>query len=126
MDEAWALLSDFSRSPSPAFPVVVYEEGEAGYNGVGAIRSLAVGKVEVMERLEAVEPYRSFMYCILSGSPVVQYLGKFEFEDAHGATAIRWSCDFKPIVPLSGWLIALVTKRVVHRILSQMEEDYRP
>ena len=125
LDKAWSLLSDFTGSPSPAFPVIVHEKGSESYNGVGTIRTITLGMFSVMERLEAVEPHQSYMYCILSGSPVKQYLGKFEFNEKNGATPIRWHADFKPKVPFIGWLIAIVTKKMVHKILSQMEADHR-
>jgi len=125
LDTVWSLLSDFTRSPSPVFPVVVHEEGDSKYNGVGTIRTLTIGKISVMERLEAVSPSKSFIYCILSGSPVKQYLGKFEFSEERGATKIDWSAEFKPMVPLTGWVISIATKRVVNRIIDQVESDYQ-
>ena len=124
LDKAWMLLSDFTGSPSPSFPVTVHEEGDAKYNGVGTIRTIKLGMVSVMERLEAVEPTTSYMYCILSGSPVKQYLGTFEFKAENDATLIHWHADFKPLVPLTGWIIGMATKKVVHKILSQMEADH--
>ena len=124
LDKTWSLLSDFTGTPSPAFPVIVHEKGDEKYKGVGTIRTIKLGMFSVMERLEAVEPHQSYMYCILAGSPVKQYLGKFEFSPDSGSTLIRWHADFKPIVPLTGWVIALVTKKMVHKILSQMEADH--
>ena len=124
--KAWSLLSDFTGSPSPAFPVVIHEIGEPEYNGVGTIRTIKLGIFSVMERLEAVELHRSFMYCILSGSPVSQYLGKFEFSEENGSTLVHWHADFKPKFPLTGWIIAIVTKKMVHKILDQMEADHLP
>ena len=123
LDKIWSLLSDFTGSPSPAFPVVVHEKGDPKDNGVGAIRTLTIGKITVMERLEAVTPSHAFMYSILSGSPVKQYLGKWEFREEKEFTIVRWSADFKPKFPLIGWIIARVTKRVVHQIIDQIEVD---
>ena len=125
LDKTWSLLSDFTGSPSPAFPVIVHEKGDPISNGVGTIRTIKLGMFSAMERLEAVEPNRSYMYCILSGSPVKQYLGKFEFSDENGSTFIRWHADFKPKFPLTGWVIAIVTKKMVHKILDQMEADHQ-
>ena len=124
LDKAWSLLSDFTRSPSPAFPVIVHEKGDEKYHGVGTIRTIRLGMFSVMERLEAVDAPQSYMYCILSGSPVKQYLGKFEFSEDNGTTRIRWQADFKPMVPFVGWIIAIVTKKMVHKILNQMESDH--
>lgn len=123
LDKVWSLLSDFTGSPSPAFPVVVHEKGDPKYNGVGTIRTITIGKITVMERLEAVTPSHSFMYSILSGSPVKQYLGKWVFREEKDFTIVQWSADFKPKFPLIGWIIAKVTKRVVHQIIDQIEAD---
>jgi hypothetical protein len=123
LDNLWSLLSDFTGSPSPAFPVVVHEKGDPADNGVGAIRTLTLGKITVMERLEAVTPSHTFMYSILSGSPVKQYLGKWVFREEKDFTIVEWRADFKPTFPLTGWIIAQATKRVVHQIIDQMEAD---
>ena len=124
LDKTWSLLSDFTGTPSPAFPVIVHEKGDEKYKGVGTIRTIKLGMFSVMERLEAVEPHQSYMYCILAGSPVKQYLGKWEFQAENDETILRWSADFRPKFPLTGWIIGLVTKRVVHRIIDQMEADH--
>jgi len=124
LHKLWSLLSDFTGSPSPAFPVVVHEKGDPTHNGVGTIRTLTIGNITVMERLEAVTPSDSFMYSILSGSPVNQYLGKWKFRKEKDLTIVRWSADFKPKFPLIGWIIARVTKRVVHQIIDQIEADH--
>ena len=124
LGKLWSLLSDFSGSPSPSFPVVVHEQGDPKSNGVGAIRTLTMGKISVMERLETVTPSHSFTYSILSGSPVKQYLGKWAFREEGAFTIVRWRADFKPKFPLIGWIIAMVTRRVVHQIIDQIEADY--
>ena len=123
LDKIWSLLSDFTRSPSHAFKVVVHEKGDPKLNGVGTVRTLTIGKITVMERLECVTPYHSFMYSILSGSPVKQYLGKWVFHENKDFTIINWSADFKPKFPLIGGIIAMVTKSVIHRIIDQIETD---
>lgn len=125
LDKVWSLLSDFAGTPSPAFPVIVHEKGDPKYNGVGTTRTIKIGVFSAMERLEAVEPNRSYIYCILSGSPVKQYLGKFEFSEENGSTFIRWHADFKPKIPMTGWIIAIVTKKMVHKILDQIETDHQ-
>lgn len=125
LDNVWSLLSDFTGSPSPAFPVVVHEKGDPKDNGVGTIRTLSIGKISVTERLEAVTPFQSFSYSILSGSPVKQYLGKWEFGEEKDFTIVRWRAEFKPKLPLIGWIITMVTKKVVHQIIDQIESDDR-
>jgi hypothetical protein len=124
LDKLWSLLSDFTGSPSPAFPVVVHEEGNPGNHGVGTIRTLTMGHISVKERLEAVTPLRAFTYRILSGSPVKQYLGKWALRQEKDFTIVCWRADFKPKFPLTGWIIAMATRRVVHQIMDQMEADY--
>jgi len=123
LDKVWSLLSDFTGSPSPAFPVVVHKKGDPKHNGVGTIRTLTIGKITVKERLEAVTPSQSFRYSILSGSPVKHYLGKWEFREEKDCTIVRWRAEFKPKFPLIGWIIAMATKRVVHQIIDQIESD---
>ena len=124
LDKLWSLLSDFTGSPSPAFPVVVHEKGDPASNGVGTVRTLTMGNISVRERLEAVTPSHAFTYRILSGSPVKHYLGRWAFRQEKDFTIVRWRADFKPKFPLTGWIIAMATRRVVHQIIDQMEADY--
>ena len=123
LNKAWSLLSDYSRSPSHAFRVILHEEGDPKDNGVGTVRSIKIGLFTIMQRLEAVEPSQHFTYSILSGPPVRKYIGKYMFVEDNDSTIIRWSADVEPKYPLIGWIIAFFSKKAVNQILDQIESD---
>jgi len=40
-DQVWAIVSDFTRPPSPAVKIAVDEKGDPETNGIGAIRNIS-------------------------------------------------------------------------------------
>ncbi len=73
--KVWAIASDFTKFPGPAISVQVEEKGSPELNGVGTVRTIIIGRVQVRERLESVNPPKPFTYRILSGAPMKDYLG---------------------------------------------------
>ena len=54
-DQVWAIVSDFTRPPSPAISIEVEEKGNPEENGVGAIRDINIKGAKARERLESVD-----------------------------------------------------------------------
>ena len=124
-DKAFAIISDFTRPPSPNIPVEVEKEGDSESHGVGTIRTITIGMVKVRERLESVSPPNSFTYSILSGAPMKDYLGRVEITP-HGAKSfIRWNVKFTPKIPGTGWIGAIVSKKTINRLINEMEANNR-
>ena len=104
----------------------VGKNGDPALNGVGFIRVVTSGKRKVTERLEGIDPPHSYTYTLVAGVPVKEgYLGKVEFAPRGNATQIKWSGNFTPKVPGTGWLIALMTKWTVNRIIDTIDETSR-
>ncbi len=122
LENVWA-AADFSKSAGP-YPMEVVNEGDPALNGVGFVRLVTSGKRKVTERLEGIDPPHSYTYTFVDGAPVKKgYIGKAEFFPNGNATQIRWSGAFDPKLPGSGWLIALMTKRIVNKIIDVIEEQ---
>ena len=124
-EKAFSIISDFTRSPSPTIPVQVEKEGDLESNGVGAIRTITIGKVHVRERLESVNPPNSFTYTILSGAPLKDYLGSVEIAPKEAKSVIRWNVEFTPKIPGTGWVGAIVSKKAINRLIDEMEASHR-
>lgn len=120
-EKAFAIISDFTRSPSPNITVKVETKGDPEANGAGTIRTITIGKVRVRERLESVTPPNSFTYTILSGAPMKDYLGSVEIAPQDNKSLVRWNVKFTPKIPGTGWLGAIVSKKTINRLLNEME-----
>jgi hypothetical protein len=124
-EKAFAIISDFTRSPGPNISVKVEKKGDPEANGSGTIRDITIGKVRVRERLESVNPPNSFTYSLLSGAPVKDYLGNVEIAPQEDKSFVRWSVKFTPKFPGTGWLGAIVSKKTINRLLDETERGNR-
>ncbi len=124
-EKAFAIISDFTRSPSPNIAVKVEKKGDPESNGVGTIRTITIGKVRVRERLESVTPPNSFTYSILSGAPMKDYLGNVEIAPQEAKSIVRWNVKFTPKIPGTGWIGAIVSKKTINRLIDEMEMSNR-
>jgi hypothetical protein len=124
-EKAFAIISDFTRSPGPDISVNVEKMGDSEANGAGTVRTITIGKVRVRERLESVTPPNSFTYSLLSGAPVKDYLGNVEIASQEDKSLVRWNVKFTPKIPGTGWLGAIVSKKTINRLLDEMEMSNR-
>jgi len=92
-DAVWKKLADFGGL-SGWMPGV--ESCETEGEGVGAVRKVAMGPVQVAERLEAFdEAARSFSYSIVAGPmPVQNYLATVTVREAGGGCRVDWTARF--------------------------------
>ncbi len=124
-EKAFAIISDFTRAPSPTIQVEVEKEGDSEARGVGTIRTITIGRVRVRERLESVNPPGSLTYSILSGAPMKDYLGSIEITPQDAKSVINWNVKFTPKVPGTGWIGAMIAKKSINRFIREMEASHR-
>ena len=124
-DKAFTIISDFTQPLSPSIPIEVEKEGDSESNGVGTIRTITIGKVRVRERLESVSPPNSFTYTILSGAPMKDYLGRVEITPQDDKSVIHWNVKFTPKLPGTGWIGAIISKKVINRIIDEVVASNR-
>jgi hypothetical protein len=116
VDKVWAIGGDFMKAPGPGVEVKIEKRGN-GSDNVGAERTITIGSVKVLERLETVGPGRTFSYKILSGAPMKDHLATATFTAKGSSTEIRWEVAFTPKIPGIGWIVALVTKKADNQYL---------
>jgi len=125
VEKVWEIAGDFKKSPGPGIMVEVENHGDPAAQGVGAIRTITIGKVKVRERLESIKAPESFSYKILSGAPMKDHLAKCEFIPQGASTEVRFTVEFTPKIPGIGWLVALVTKKAINRYIDEIEKASR-
>ncbi len=121
--KVWEIAGDFTKSPGPGVLVEVEKQGDPDAHGVGAIRAITIGKVRVRERLDSIDPPKSFAYTILSGAPIKNHSGKAEFIPKGSSTEIRWSGEFSPKIPFTGWICCKVSKGAVNGLIDEIEKS---
>jgi len=77
----------------------------------------------VRERLDSIDPPKSFAYIILSGAPIKNHSGKAEFIPKGSSTEIRWSGEFSPKIPFTGWICCKVSKGAVNGLIDEIEKS---
>ena len=95
-EKVWEIVRDFGG-------VEKWSEGiescEVEGSGVGSIRTLKMGAVEIQERLEHTDDQaRSFSYSIVGGPvPVENYLASMTIHEADGGRSkVTWQGSFDP------------------------------
>ena len=95
-------------------------------DGTGLTRGVKVGSAFVHEEIVGVGPGPVMRYRMTKGAPVHDYLGSVALEEsASGGTQISWDVQFRPVVPGTGWLISLLTKRTLNRVLDAVASSSR-
>jgi uncharacterized protein YndB with AHSA1/START domain len=87
------------------------ERGEGDGDGVGAVRVLHRGRTRSRERIVELVPDRRLGYVLISGLPLRDYRANVDLTPERGGTAIRWSSEFEPQRPGTGWLYRFALNR---------------
>lgn len=105
-------MTDYTRFRK----IELEREGDPPPNGVGAIRVLHLVGPPVREEIIAFEPPRRFAYRLLSGAPVKDHVGTVELEPAGEGTRMSYVLETTPKVPLVGFGVIAVMRKVVEDI----------
>jgi hypothetical protein len=102
-ERVWAVLADTeSWSDWAPFDEVTVQEGHE----VGEIRRVRSGRIITRERVVGFEPPRRYVYEIVSGLPIRDYVAEVLLSPiAGGGTAIHWQANFRAMVPGTGWVL---------------------
>jgi hypothetical protein len=116
VDRVWAIVGRPGVSPGPGVHVTVEQPGSEV--GTGLIRAVRVGPVTVHEEITGVGPGKVLKYRLVKGAPVRDYTGTVTLEGSPaGGTQVSWVVQFRPSVPGTGWLVSLLTRRTLNRVL---------
>ncbi len=99
------------------FDEVTVQEGQ----GVGETRLVKSGLVTAIERVVALDPGRRYVYELLSGLPVRDYVAEVLFQPVNGQrTQIRWTAHFDAKIPGTGWVLALLLEAKFRQSLAAL------
>lgn len=120
IDTVWEVLTDHRGYVKWAGvdESVLEREGTSDPNGVGAVRRIKKGIAGVTEEIVASEKPRTFSYKVVAGPPVRDYLAVVNLTAAGNDTVVHWTVRFEPKLPLTGFVVKRVVKKVVGDLLA--------
>jgi len=119
VDRVWEIVGNPAASPGLGVDVRVEKPGAA--DGTGLIRVVKVGRTTAHEEITAVGPGRAIRYRLLKGAPVRDYTSGVALEEPpEGGTLVSWDARFRPIVPGTGWVVSLMSKHTLNRVLDAL------
>ena len=87
-------------------------------DGRGSERLLKVPGVSITEQVLAYEPPTSYRYRVTKGSPFVCHQGEIRLRADGDQTELSWKIRFRPRVPGTGRLLAMVLSGLLGRVLA--------
>ena len=121
-DHVWKIIGNPGTSPGRGVGVRVERPGSA--DGTGLIRAVKVGPATIHEEITGVGPGHVIRYRMLKGVPVRDYTSDVGLEaSSPGGTLVSWGVQFRPRIPGSGWLVSLVSKYTLNRVIDAVAES---
>lgn len=98
-------------------------DGEGHPDGVGSLRQLKVGPLPPFEETVTVfEPPSLIEYRICRGSPLRNHHGIIRFTPQGTGTRLDYTITFDPLIPLTGWLVRVLTERDLRKGLNRIAQ----
>lgn len=124
VDRVWEIVGNPGASPGPGVDVEVEKPGAP--DGTGLTRAVKIGAASVHEEITRVGPGHVVHYRMTKGAPVRDYMGSVTLEESgDGGTQVSWDVTFRPLVPGTGWLISLASRRTLNRVLDAVAASSR-
>jgi len=91
--QVWTVLADTASWADWApFDEVAVEQGHE----LGEIRRLRTGRITTRERIVGFDPPRRYVYEIVSGLPIRDYVAEIVLSPSQDGTQVRWQARFAP------------------------------
>ena len=118
--QVFAVVADHERMPQwfPAREVVRRRAGAPHPDGVGAVRVLRGSGLAVEEEITAFEPDSRLVAVLVAGAPLRSATSEVRLAPERGGTRVRWSVEFEPLVPGSGWIARRILARTLDHALA--------
>jgi Polyketide cyclase / dehydrase and lipid transport len=115
VEEIWSLVGEAGRWKEWSFldRSDIIRSGIPAPDGVGALRRFTRYGIGSTEEVVAWEPPHHLAYSIIKGFPVRHHRADVVCTSDGDGTTINWSATFDELVPGTGHLMTLVTKRLI-------------
>lgn len=125
----WEFFVDYEwYNQSDILPgkVFIEQAGKGHPQGLGAVRKLEIGNINLKEDIVGFEAPRYFKYAVHEGGmPVNQYSGEFFYEAKNGGMLWRYKGNFEPKYFGTGWFFKWFLKSRMKSMLPVWEKAYK-
>ena len=120
--EAFRVFTDVSNWPRWAGvkEVVIRQPGDPVPEGLGSIRVIRTRGVAIEEEVTSWEAPKRLVTRISAGAALRFHEAEVRFEASPAGTRIRWTMRLRPLLPLTGRLIAGALRRRMEDILQRL------
>ena len=118
--KAWS-KSEFLRGET-----TIVKPGEGYPQGLGAVRSLAIGRMTIVEDIAGFIPHEYFSYSTYNGSmPVNDFSGGLFFEDKEDGLFVKYKGSFNPEYFGTGRLFSSFLRRAQKSAYESLGKVYK-
>jgi uncharacterized protein YndB with AHSA1/START domain len=111
-ERVWSVLADAASWADWApFDEIIVEGGHE----VGEVRRVRSGRITTRERVVEFEPPHRYVYEIVSGLPVRDYVAVVLLSPIGDGTDLRWQASFRARIPGTGWALTRLIERAIGR-----------
>ena len=114
----WKVLADAeSWADWAPFDEITVEQGHE----VGEVRRVRSGWITTRERVLRFEPPSRYVYEIVSGLPIRDYVAEVQLAPLAGdGTEVRWRATFRARLPGTGWALKRQLERVIRKAVDAL------
>ncbi|QIE58037.1 hypothetical protein G5B37_00175 [Rasiella rasia] len=128
LQKFWEFFVDhkwYSQSEIMAGEIVVLKEGKDHPQGLGAVRKILIGDINLTEDIVGFDPPNYFSYAVHEGGmPVNKYRGEFFYESKNGGMLWKYKGNFEPKHFGTGWFFKWFLKSRMKSQLPVWENGY--
>ncbi len=122
-EKVWPVITDHAAMGDwTLFKGKLLRAGHEDRNGKGAIRELSVMGMKIVEEVTQWQLGKSYTYRLTGGAPVKDHRGDIILIKEKGGTRVRWSIQFRSMIPGAGCVIATSLKMTFKKALFQLKK----
>jgi hypothetical protein len=119
----WSRLIDHENMAdwAPIRSARLAREGSPDRNGPGAVRHIRSLGTTIEEEVTEWQPPSRYQYRLTRGVPIRNHSGEVAIEPRGDKCCVRWTVEFKPRVPGTGFLIGLALRLALGGMLKRLD-----
>lgn len=122
----WDMLVDpqwHSQSDLMPGEITIEEPGEGSPSGLGAVRRIKIGRIDLVEDIVAFDPPGHLGYAVRDGGmPVNKYRGDFFLEPRGDGLQFRYEGSFETRFFGTGWILERVFRSRIEKMIPTWEK----
>ncbi len=123
-EKVCSILVDYPMAPTPDIKVELLKEGDPDTGGIGATRLMTIGRDTIKQVLVEANLPQNYSYCIVDHPLLKDYNARVDLTDEDGYTLMRYHAEFKPAIPLTGFIVRAKVRTNLVKLFSSIDKHY--